>query len=96
MESGMNYVLIALGIIEIIIGFNMEKFTRAKYSSQKIKDLEGLIKWEKYTSIIIGIVILIVAFLGISGMYEKFSNIAISSVLILLVVTYFGKRRFIR
>ncbi|KOA21207.1 hypothetical protein CLHOM_03370 [Clostridium homopropionicum DSM 5847] len=95
MDVAMNYALVALGIIEIVLGINMDKFTRNKYSSQKVKDIEGLIKWEKFTSIILGICILIMAFVGLMGSYEQYSNIFIMIILALLIITFFGKRRFI-
>lgn len=95
MDVAMNYALVALGIIEIVLGINMDKFARNKYSSQKVKDIEGLIKWEKFTSIILGLCILIMAFVGLMGSYEQYSNIFIMIILALLIITFFGKRRFI-
>jgi len=95
MDVAMNYALVALGIIEIVLGLNMDKFTRNKYSSQKVKDIEGLIKWEKLTSIILGICILAMAFVGLIGSYEQYSNIFIIIILAVLIITFFGKRRFI-
>lgn len=95
MDVAMNYALVALGIIEIVLGINMDKFARNKYSSQKVRDIEGLIKWEKSTSIILGICILIMAFVGLMGSYEQYSNIFIMIILALLIITFFGKRRFI-
>ncbi|MEA4827505.1 hypothetical protein [Clostridium sp. JNZ J1-5] len=94
MGSGMNILLLILGVIEIVFGIFMERFTRAKYENEKIKNLEGLIKWEKYTSILIGILILIFSILGFIGGYEKYGNIFITVILVLLIVTYGGKKRY--
>lgn len=94
MNTGMNILLLVLGVIEIVFGIFMERFTRVKYENEKVKDLEGLIKWEKYTSILIGILILIFSILGFIGGYDKYGNVFITIILALLIVTYGGKKKY--
>lgn len=96
MNSGMNILLLALGIIEIVFGFFMEKFTRAKYANERVKDIEGLVKWERITTMLIGIFLLIFSVMGFVGYYEKYSNIIMMILIVLMVVTYTGRKKFIR
>ncbi|QGU95478.1 hypothetical protein GOM49_10600 [Clostridium bovifaecis] len=96
MNSGMNVLLLVLGIIEIVFGIFMEKFTRAKYANEKVKDIEGLVKWERITTMLIGIFMLIFSVMGFMGYYERYSNIIMIIIVVLMVVTYTGRKRYIR
>lgn len=95
MSSAFKILLIILGIAEVIIGFKMDIFTRKKYESTKVRDMKGLIKWEKITTVLMGIAILIFAFLSFYGVYDKYNTIAIIAIIILMAVTYVGRKKFI-
>lgn len=95
MSSTFKILLIILGIVEVIIGLKMDMFTRKKYDSIKVRDINGLIKWERITSILMGIAILIFASLSFFGAYDKYNTIFIIGIVILMSATHVGRKKFI-
>ncbi|WMJ81398.1 hypothetical protein RBU49_03830 [Clostridium sp. MB40-C1] len=95
MSTAFRGVLIVLGILQIILGFKMEVLTKKKYQGVKVRNMEALIKWEKVTTILMGIAILLFATLDFSGTYQKYSTAFISGIVVLMVVTHFGRKKFI-
>lgn len=96
MSTSFSVLILILGIVEIIFAFNMEKFTRSKYSRERIRDIEGLIKWERTTTLILGVLLIIIAGISFVGQYETYANYLIGVVLVVMAVTFFGKKRFIQ
>jgi hypothetical protein len=94
MSTAFNALILVLGIIEIIFAFNMEKFTRSKYKGVNVRDLQGLIKWEKTTTLVLGILLIILAAISFVGEYEKYSTYFIGIMLVVMVVTFLGRKRY--
>ncbi len=95
MNSTFKILLVVLGVTEVIIGFKMDIFTRKKYESIKVRNMNGLIKWEKTTTVLMGIVILIFASLSFFEVYNKYNTIFIIAIVMLMFVTHVGRKKFI-
>ncbi|MCY6371793.1 hypothetical protein [Clostridium ganghwense] len=95
MSTAFKILLIVLGIVEIILALNMEKFTKKKYASIKVRNIKGLIQWEKITTILMGIAILFFACLSFWGVYAKYNTILTIAIALLMIITYVGRKRFI-
>lgn len=95
MSSAFKILLVVLGVTEVIIGFKMDIFTRKKYESIKVRNMNGLIKWEKTTTVLMGIAILLFASLSFLGVYNKYNTIFIIAIVMLMFVTHVGRKKFI-
>lgn len=96
MSSAFKILLIILGIVEVIIGLKMDVFTRRKYEATKVRDMNGLIKWEKITTILMGVAILLFASLSFSLAYDRYNSIFMIAIVMLMSVTHIGRKKFIR
>ncbi len=95
MSSAFKILLVILGVTEVIIGFKMDIFTTKKYQSIKVRNMKGLMKWEKVTTILMGIAILLFASLSFFGVYNKYNTIFIIAIVMLMFVTHVGRKKFI-
>lgn len=95
MGNAFKWILIVLGVIEIVLAFKMDVITKRKYENVKVRDIEGLIKWEKVSNIFMGIAIIFFAVLDIMGGYEKYSTPIITVIFVLMIFSYLGRKKFI-
>lgn len=93
MESTFKWILVILAIIQIALASQMGKIIRNKYEKMEIKNLEGLIKWEKITSALMGVLILLFATINFSINYKKYSTVFMGAILVLMIVTHIGRKR---
>lgn len=94
MGQTFNIILLVLGCFEILIAFKMDKITMNKYKGKNIKDMNGLIKWEKIVAISTGIVIIIFAVMGLLSLESYIQNYFIIIIIILMVVGAVHRRKF--
>ena len=73
MSTAFSVLILILGVVEIVFALNMEKFTRSKYSGEQVRDLNGLIQWEKITTFVLGVALIIFAAISLMGFYDKFN-----------------------
>lgn len=95
MGNAFKWILIVLGVIEIVLAFKMDVITKRKYENVKVRDIEGLIKWEKVSNIFMGIAIIFFAVLDIMDGYEKYSTPIITVIFVLMIFSYLGRKKFI-
>lgn len=95
MSTAFSILILILGVVEIVFAINMEKFTRSKYKGEQVKDLKGLIQWEKVTTFILGVALIIFAIVSLMGFYDRFSNYFLIIILIIMATTFFGKKRYV-
>lgn len=95
MSSAFKILLVILGVTEVIIGSKMDIFTTKKYESIKVRNMKGLIKWEKITTVLMGIAILLFASLSFLEVYNKYNTIFIIAIVMLMFVTHIGRKKFI-
>lgn len=93
MEGTFKWILVILGIIQIILASQMGKMIKNKYGKMKIKNLDGLIKWEKITSALMGVLILLFATINFSTTYKRYSTVFMGAILVLMIITHFGRKR---
>ncbi|MCY6484227.1 hypothetical protein OW763_07640 [Clostridium aestuarii] len=96
MGKAFQILLIVLGGIQILLSTQMEKVVRNKYRSGEVKDVEGLVKWERIYSIVMGVFIALFGASGLVEGYEKYSSILIYIVIAAMVIGSIGKRRYIK
>lgn len=96
MGSGLSSLLLALGVLEIVLGLSMEKLTRSKYANVKLKDINGLIKWDKITTILTGAFIIILSLIGLKSSNETLLNVFLIIVAAIIIISRFGRRKYIK
>lgn len=94
MSTAFSVLILILGVIEIVFAFNMEKFTRSKYSGEQVRNLNGLIQWEKTTTLVLGVALIVFATISLMGFYDEFSNYFLVIILIIMATTFFGRKRY--
>lgn len=96
MSSGLSYLFLALGVLEIVLGLSMEKLTRSKYANVKVKDINGLIKWDKISTILTGVFIIILSLLGFKSSNQNLLNVFMIIVVAVMIISRFGRRKYIK
>ncbi len=94
MDKGFVFVLLAVGVLEIVLGFMNEKLLRNNYKDKNIKNLEGLIKWEKYSNFLLGIIMIIFAIIVYLDPINPITNYYATFLLVVFGISYFGRKRF--
>lgn len=95
MSLGTNILFIILGAAEVAVAFMAEKNIRSRYTNANIKDLEGLIKWQKNTTIATGVCIAALGMLSILGL-ERYADSLMIIIIAVIILSRVGRIKFIK
>ncbi|WP_461205834.1 hypothetical protein [Clostridium sp. DL1XJH146] len=95
MNNGFIFVLFVVGVLELVLAFVNEKILRKNYKDKKIKNLEGLIKWEKYSNLLIGVLIIIYGVIYLVDYTNPVINYYAPALAVIFGMSYFGRKRYI-
>ena len=95
MNNAFIITMFLLGVLELIMGFYMDKITKATYAKRNIKDINSLIKWERNFAYSIGILIILFAMINLIDSNSVILKYYLPILYFVFIVSLFGKKKYI-
>ncbi|SHH12075.1 hypothetical protein [Clostridium grantii] len=95
MNNAFIITMFLLGVLELIMGFYMDKITKVTYAKRNIKNINSLIKWEQNFAYSIGILIILFAMINLIDSNSVILKYYVPILFIVFIVSRFGKKKYI-